>query len=269
MPTGVPVGEPLAPASAAAFAKLSFEAGGGACTVHVRDAGDASTLPAASVARTSNVCAPTASPLKSRGDVHAPHTPPSSRHSNVAASLAPNVKLAVVAVTVPDGPPVIVVSGAVVSAGAATVHARDAGDASTLPAASVARTSNVCAPTASPPKSRGDVHAPHTPPSSRHSNVAASLAPNVKLAVVAVTVPDGPPVIVVSGAVVSTVQVRDAGDASTLPAASVARASNVCVPAATETAEGEVHAAHAAPSRRHWNVEPLSVEVNANEAVVR
>src|SRR3954468_23025776 len=163
MPTVVPVVEPLAPASAAAFAKLSFEAGGGACTVHVRDAGDASTLPAASVARTSNVCAPTATPLKSRGDVHAPHTPASRRHSNVAASLAPNVKLAVVAVTVPDGPPVIVVSGAVVS----TAQLREAGDASTLPAASVARASNVCVPAATE-TAEGEVQAAHAAPSRRH-----------------------------------------------------------------------------------------------------
>src|SRR3954463_5960004 len=140
MPTVVPVVEPLAPASAAAFAKLSLEAGGGACTVHVRDAGDASTLPAASVARTSNVCAPTASPLTSRGDVHAPHTPPSRRHSNVAASLAPNVKLAAVAVPVPGAHPEVVVSGAV----GAPAQLREAGDASTWPAASVARGSNVC-----------------------------------------------------------------------------------------------------------------------------
>ncbi len=49
-----------------------------------------------------------------------------------------------------DGPLVIVVSGGVVSVGATTVQLRLAGEASVLPAASVARTSNVCEPTATP-----------------------------------------------------------------------------------------------------------------------
>ena len=40
----------------------------------------------------------------------------------------------------------------------------------------------------------------------------------------------GPPVIVVSGATVSTVQVREAGEASTLPTASMARTWKVCAP---------------------------------------
>ena len=61
------------------------------------------------------------------------------------ASDALNVKLASPVVAVPEGPPVIVVSGAVVSGGGtATVQVRVAGDASVLPAASLARTSNVC-----------------------------------------------------------------------------------------------------------------------------
>ena len=44
--------------------------------------------------------------------------------------------------------------------------------------------------------------------------------------------PVGPESIVVSGATVSTVKVRVAGVASTLPAASLARTSNVCAPCA-------------------------------------
>ena len=51
----------------------------------------------------------------------------------------------------------------------------------------------------------------------------ASEEVNVKAAEVLATVPDGPPVIVVSGASVSTVQVRVAGVASVFPATSVAR----------------------------------------------
>jgi hypothetical protein len=66
--------------------------------------------------------------------------------------------------------------------------------------------------------------------SSLHSKVEPdSLAENVKLAEVELVVPEGPDVIVVSGAVVSTVQVRLSA-APTLPAASVPRTSNVCWP---------------------------------------
>ena len=114
---------------------------------------------------------------------------------------------------VPVGPPVIVVSGAVVS----TVNDRDAGVASTLPAASVARTRNVYTPSASEPRMRGDVQGPNEPtaapgPSSRHSNVEpASVEENVNVALLTLIVPVGPPVIVVSGAVVSTVNERVAG----------------------------------------------------------
>ena len=42
----------------------------------------------------------------------------------------------------------------------------------------------------------------------------------------------GPDSIAVSGAIVSTVQVRVAGDPSVLPAASIARASKRCSPSA-------------------------------------
>ena len=126
--------------------------GAGTLTVHVRAAGEASTLEAASVARTSNVCEPFASAEYALGELHEPHAPLSRRHWNAEAdSLEVNVKLAELTATVPEGPESIVVSGAVVSgAGTSTVQARDAGDASVLPAGSVARTSNVCGPFARP-----------------------------------------------------------------------------------------------------------------------
>ena len=55
--------------------------------------------------------------------------------------------------------------------------------------------------------------------------------------------PDGPASIVVSGGVVSTVQVRLAGLGSVLPAGSVARTVNVCEPSARPLyVWGEVHA---------------------------
>jgi hypothetical protein len=53
---------------------------------------------------------------------------------------------------------------------------------------------------------------------------------NVNDCEVAVVVPLGPPVIVVSGASVSTVKVRVAAVPSTLPAASIARTENVYEP---------------------------------------
>ena len=109
-------------------------------------------LPAASVARTLNVCDPFARPEYAFGEVQALQAPASSWHSNdEPVSDEVNVKLADAVVTVPLGPPVIVVSGGVVSGAATlTVHVRVAGEASVLPAASVARTLNVCEPFASP-----------------------------------------------------------------------------------------------------------------------
>ena len=61
---------------------------------------------------------------------------------------------------VPVGPLVIVVSGGVVSTGSvvSTVKVRLAGVASVLPAASVARTSKVCEPSASAVVVNGVVH---------------------------------------------------------------------------------------------------------------
>ena len=155
---------------------------------------------------------------------------------------------AVVDATVPLGPVEMVVSGAVVS----TVHARDAGVPSTLPCASSARTRRVCEPSASELYDAGEVQAPQAPPSSLHSNVPASSAPSVNAAEVLVVVPVGPPVSVVCGAVASTVQVRDAGVASTLPTPSLARTSSVCEPSVRPGNEGEAeHEAHDAPSSRH------------------
>ena len=66
---------------------------------------------------------------------------------------------------------------------------------------------------------------------SRHSNVEPdSEEANETLAAVAVVVPDGPAEIEVSGADASIVQAREAGDASTLPAASLARTSKLWEP---------------------------------------
>ena len=96
--------------------------------------------------------------------------PESSWHSNEPPLSPVKVNDAVVEATVPLGPPVTVVSGAVVS----TVNVREAGVASALPAASLARTEKVCEPSPSPVRSFGDVQAAQAPASSLHSNVAPS-----------------------------------------------------------------------------------------------
>ena len=170
---------------------------------------------------------------------------PSSLHSNVEPAFVDvNANDGDALLVAPVGPRVIVVSGAAVS----TVNVRVAGVASTLPAASVARTENVYVPSASGPSVRGEVQLAYVPvaapgPSSLHSNVEpASVEVNVNDGDAPLVVPVGPPVIVVSGAAVSTVNVRVAGVASTLPAASVARTRNVYAPSASEPRmRGEVH----------------------------
>jgi hypothetical protein len=69
-------------------------------------------------------------------------------------------------------------------------------------------------------------------PSSEHWNVEpGSLDEKANVALVLVVVPLGPDVIVVSGAVVSIVQLRLAGLESTLPAASMALTRNWRFPA--------------------------------------
>jgi hypothetical protein len=116
--------------------------GGVVSAVHVRVAGEASTLPAASRARTRKVWEPADSPVTLRGEVQAAQAPLSIWHSNVApASLE---------VKVNGGPPEpSVVFGATLSAGW-IVHSCSAGVGSGLPASSIARTSKRCAPVPRP-----------------------------------------------------------------------------------------------------------------------
>ena len=112
-------------------------------TPQLREAGDPSAFPAASIARTWKVWLPMASPEYVVGLVHGVNTPVSSLHSNVEfASDEVKVKVAVLGLLLPEGPPVIVVLGADVS----TVQLHEAGDASTFPVASVARTWKAWAP---------------------------------------------------------------------------------------------------------------------------
>ena len=245
-----------------------------AFTIQVRLAGVASVLPAASVARTSNVCDPLARFEYAFGDAQAAHAPASRRHSNVEpVSVDVNVKFARRRRDRAGRPARDVVSGGVVSGGGTfTVHVRVAGVASVFPAASVARTSNVCEPLARPEYAFGDVQVAHAPASSRHSNVepvSRRREPEARERVV--DVPDGPELIVVSGAVMSggaaTVQRparrRGVGVSGGVGGAHVERVRAV---GQVEYAFGDVQAPHAPASRRHWNVEPVSVEVNVKLA---
>jgi hypothetical protein len=162
--------------------------------------------------------------------VHGAKGPPSELHSKRAAeSFEVNAKVATGVETIAAGACVIVVSTSRI------VQVRLAGVASVFPAASVARTWNVCEPTASPEYAAGDVQAANAPPSSAHANdEPPSLDVNDNVAPCANVVAAGALVIVVSGASVSTVQVRDAGVGSTLPAPSFARTRNVCDPCASD-----------------------------------
>ncbi len=209
--------------------------GAAVSTVKVREAGVGSTLPAVSRARTSNVCAPCARFVYACGDVHGANAALSRRHSNVEPGLVEvNANDGDALLVAPVGPLVIAVSGNEVS----TVNVREAGVASTLPAASVARTRNVYVPSTSGPSVRGEVQLTYVPvaepgPSRRHSKLEpVSLEENANCGEAELIVPVGPESIVVSGATVSTVKVRVAGVASTLPAASRARTSKVCAPCA-------------------------------------
>jgi hypothetical protein len=116
------------------------------------------------------------------------------------------VSSAEVELVVPDGPEVIVLSGAVVSGGGtSTVHVREAGRGSVLAAPSRARTSKTCVPFASPLYEAGELHEAHASPSMRHSKLEpGSFEENVKLAESVATVPDGPESIVVSGGIRSS-----------------------------------------------------------------
>ena len=111
----------------------------------------------------------------------------------------------------------------------------------------------------------------NAPESTRHSAVPSE-AVNVKVGSFWFVGADGPEVMLTVGAAVSMVQVRAAGVASVLPDASVARTSNVWLPAESPVyVFGEVQAVKPASwveSRRHLKVEPISSELKLKVAVV-
>jgi hypothetical protein len=79
-------------------------------TVKLREDGVASTFPAVSVARTSKVCAPSASAAVVWAELQEVQAPASTRHSNVEpAWSAENVNVGVESFVGPEGPLLIVV----------------------------------------------------------------------------------------------------------------------------------------------------------------
>ena len=135
-----------------------------------------------------------------------------------------------------------------------------------LPAASVARTENVCDPTTSDVYDAGLVQAANALPSSEQENDdPGSLEANEMRAPVSVVCDAGADPIVTTGGVVSGgvyVQVTDTGE-PTFPALSVARTENRCCPVATAVSTtGLVQAVSAASSTEHVNVAPLSFALN-------
>jgi hypothetical protein len=220
----------------------------------VRIAGLWSVLPAASRARTWNSCEP-GETVYETGELQGEKPAWSSEHSKLEPlSVEVKVKLAPVLGVVAGGPEVIVVSGAVVS-GACTVQVELAGVESVFPAASLAWTWNWCWPAATVYEA-GDVQGEKPARSSEHSKLEpVSLEVKVKVALVLVVVGGGPDAMVVCGAVVSTVKAWVAGVASTLPAASVARARRVCGPSARRAVVcGEVQRANVPASTAHSKV---------------
>jgi hypothetical protein len=98
-------------------------------------------------------------------------------------------------------------------------------------AGSTARTVSVCWPSGSVGVVKGEVQALKAPASILHSKVAVpSFDSNVNCGAEVFVEPVGPVRIVVSGAVVSTVNVKLAGVGSSLLAGSTAMTSKVCSP---------------------------------------
>ena len=111
------------------------------------------------------------------------------------------------------------------------------------------------------------VHVANAEPSRLHSNVPASVEVNANVAEFEFEEAAGAEVIVVSGAVVSIVQVKLAGVGSTVAATSTARTWKVWLPSdSPANTRGVVHAANAAPPRLLCTVGGASFVVKVNVA---
>src|SRR5215216_4159806 len=172
------------------------------------------------MARTWKLCPPSESGGVVLGELQLANAAPSTLHWNVPGSVDLKPNVGVLSVVAPLGPPVIVVFGGVAS----TANERLAAVASAFPAGSIARTWNECGPSPSEAVVLGEEQFANAAPSTRHWNVdPGSFDLNPKLGVLSVVRPSGPPVIVVTGGSVSTVNEREAGLGSRLCAGSSAR----------------------------------------------
>ena len=110
-------------------------------------------------------------------------------------------------------------------------------------------------------------------PSRLHSNSSCACAATLSVPSKVNVIDPLTSVIDVSGALVSTIQVRLAGSGSMLPVLSTARIRAVCSPAAsgpntTTWLSGGSHSANGAPSSEHSKVTSVSLAESSNDALV-
>ena len=145
-----------------------------------------------------------------------------------------------------------------------------------FPAPSMARTLKLCLARFSLRYVLGLAHRANRAPSRAHSKCpespTRSIIPNSKAALVLGVVLLGPELILVLGAVVSTLNERLAGVGSVFPAVSVALTSKVCGPCASAeevwVRPGPEQAPKGWESIRHWKLEPVSFEEKPKVGVV-
>ena len=198
-------------------------------TVQTHDAGEASTLPKASTARTWSACGPSLRPVNAEGIGHGVKVLTSRAHSKVAAASSLSKAKTALALTVwLSGPKTIAVSGGSSSTtDQVTVVIGASGDSS----GTSTRTSKVCEPNGSPPYAFGEVHGENSPALRAHSKVSSRpLALNSKVALRLSVRAAGRASISTAGARIWTSHVYTAGVGSTLPAASRARTAKSCEP---------------------------------------
>src|SRR4051812_46028093 len=116
-----------------------------------------------------------------------------------------------------------------------TVNVRVAGVGSVLPAASVAATEKVCRPAATPAAKRRshDIRGIASATQANVDSVSDEAQVNAGASVLIVAPSAGPEVIVVSGATVSTLNVREAGVGSVSGTELVATTWKACPPSAS------------------------------------
>src|SRR6266498_3098644 len=243
----------------AACAPIDGTAGATVSIVHWTEAA-ALAFPAASTARTKNVCRPSANGPNEAPLAHAANAAASTRHSKPDAPAEPNVNVVDGVETTAACAPIDGTAGATVS----IVHWTEAA-ALAFPAASTARTKNVCRPSANGPNEAPLTHATNAAASTRHWKPDAPAELNVNVVDAVETTAACAAIDGTAGAPVSIVHWTEAA-ALAFPAASTARTKNVCRPSANGPNEAPLtHATNAAASTRHWKPD-APAELNVNVA---